>query len=157
MFLLLGGVLITLFVLNYISKNQDIVQPFVFQIATKKIKINDIIIPVELADTDQKRSEGLSDRTELKQDSGMLFVFNSNGKTPFWMKDMKFSIDIIWINEAKTIVGIDKDAQPQPGTADQDLKRYYPPEEVKYVLEVNAGFSDKNNLKVGDSVDLSSI
>ena len=76
----------------------------------------------------------------------MLFVFDKPGQYPFWMKDMNFAIDIIWIGEDLRVVYIKKDARPElyPET-------YTPTENAKYVLEVPAGFSEKNNLKVGDS------
>ena len=115
----------------------------------KKIKINEIIIPVEIADTVDTRRKGLSDRGALPIDQGMLFIFDQeNVSPPFWMKDMKFAIDIIWINDNK-IIQIDKNVKP-----DFDSKLYLPTEPVDNVLEVNAGFSETNNLQVGDFVNL---
>ena len=76
---------------------------------------------------------------------------------PFWMKDMKFAIDIIWINDSE-IVQIDKNVQPPaPNTVDEDLLLYIPSQPIDYVLEVNANFTEENNIKVGDSIDLSSL
>ena len=70
---------------------------------------------------------------------------------------MLISIDIIWINDG-TVAKIDKNIEPPaPGTVDSQLKLYRPDTPIDYVLEVNAGFSDKNSIGIGDSVDLSAI
>jgi hypothetical protein len=119
----------------------------------KYVKIAGQNIKVELALTPAQQEQGLSSRQGLAEglaeNTGMLFVFTNPGKYPFWMKDMNFPIDIIWLDENGNIVYIKKDARPElypetygPGPSDS---------EAKYVLEVISGFSDKNNLKVGDS------
>jgi uncharacterized membrane protein (UPF0127 family) len=73
------------------------------------------------------------------------------------MKDMLIPLDFIWVANGK-IVKIDKNVPaPAPNTPDGNLKTYSPGTPIDYVLEVNAGFSDKNNIKVGDSVNLSGI
>lgn len=82
----------------------------------------------------------------------MLFVFDSdNVYATFWMKDMKFSIDILWIDDNK-IVKIDK-AIPAPvaGTQDNRLTLYSGGQSIDYVFEVKAGVSDKFGFEVGDS------
>jgi hypothetical protein len=81
----------------------------------------------------------------------MYFIFDKPGNYGFWMKDMKFPIDIIWIS-GDEVVGIDENAEPEPGEPLSDLKIYYPPREIDRVLEVNAGAAEKYNLKVGDTV-----
>lgn len=127
---------------------------------TKTVTINGTSIKVEVADSDQEKQKGLSQRASLNKNSGMLFEITDSKKTPtFWMKDMKFPIDIIWIlsssddvNNGK-IIQIDKGIEPSPqGTSDKELKLYSPKSAVDYVLEVNSGYSDLNNIKVGDSV-----
>jgi uncharacterized membrane protein (UPF0127 family) len=127
----------------------------VTQQVSKQITIGGKQISVEIADTDAKRQKGLGGRESLADDRGMLFIFDQKDTTPsFWMKDMKFALDIIWINDDK-IVKIDKNIpNPPSGTADNQLKLYRPQNPIDYVLEVNTGFSDKNNVKVGDSVEL---
>ncbi len=107
-------------------------------------------VQVELAVTSAEQAQGLSGRASLHENTGMLFIFNESGKYPFWMKDMNFPIDMIWIGEDSRIVFIKKDARPElypetygPGATDKD---------AKYVLEVADGFTDKNNIKVGDPV-----
>ena len=72
------------------------------------------------------------------------------------MKDMVIPIDIIWIDD-NTVVEINSDIQPpDPGTEDNDLIMYIPDQPIDYVLEVNAGFSETNDLQVGDNVSLPS-
>lgn len=123
---------------------------------TLKIASREIII--RIADDDKKRAEGLSGVTSLGENEGMLFVFGTEGGysskdvTPsFWMKDMLIPLDIIWINDGR-IVKIDKDVP-----ISNPEKLYTPDTPIDYVLEVNAGFSDKNNLKIGDAAEGDSI
>ena len=118
---------------------------------SKAVMIEDKKINVEVAKTNEERSKGLSNRNKLDENSGMIFIFSPNSKPIFWMKDTKISLDIIWINDNK-IVGIEKNVQPQLNTDDSKLRRYPAPSEIDYVLEVNGGFSDKNNIKVGQSL-----
>lgn len=110
-------------------------------------------VKVEIADTTAERKKGLSGRKSLEEDHGMLFSFEGKELTPgFWMKDMLFPLDIIWI-KGDEIVKIDKNVAI-PGKKETTFKLYYPPVSVNYVLEVNAGFSDKNKIKVGDTVKI---
>jgi len=113
------------------------------------IKIADKILKVELALTPEARQQGLSGREKLKEDEGMFFVFNHMDKYSFWMKDMNFALDIIWIGEDLRVVYIKKNALPEsyPET-------FRPSQEVRYVLEVLAQFSEKNNLKGGDQIEI---
>ena len=110
------------------------------EIANKKIN-------VELALTKIEQEQGLSGRKELDVDRGMLFVFSQTGIYPFWMKDMNFPIDMIWVGEDLKVVYIAQEIKPESYP-----KVFSSIQKAKYVLEVNAGFSRKNNLKVGDSV-----
>lgn len=114
----------------------------------KYIKIVGQNIRIDLALTPAEHMQGLSGRSQLKEDESMFFVFDQLGRYPFWMKDMKFPIDIIWIGPDLRVIYIKKNAQPEsyPETYGPDL-------DAKYVLEVVSGFSDKNNLKVGDRVE----
>jgi uncharacterized membrane protein (UPF0127 family) len=114
------------------------------------VEIAGVKLKVDLALTPPEQEQGLSGRTELKENEGMLFVFGHPDKYLFWMKDMNFPIDMVWIGENLRVVYIKKNALPAsypqsygPGVSDKD---------ALYVLEVVAGFSDKNNLKEGDRV-----
>ncbi|OGI72922.1 hypothetical protein A3D42_01605 [Candidatus Nomurabacteria bacterium RIFCSPHIGHO2_02_FULL_41_18] len=105
-------------------------------------------IKVELARTPEVQARGLSGRESLKENEGMLFVFDNLGRHGFWMKDMNFPIDIIWISEDKKVVYIKKDAKPHSYP-----EIFAPDEDALYALEVVFGFSDKYGLKEGDSVE----
>lgn len=114
----------------------------------KYIKLAGKTLQVELALTPKEHTQGLSGREELLEDKGMLFVFDTPGKQAFWMKDMNFSIDIIWIDEDFSVVHIQKSVSPESYP-----KIFAPQREAKYVLETVSGFSEKNNLKEGDKVE----
>ncbi len=112
---------------------------------SKIIKIAGQNIKVDLVISDAEKEKGLSGRTGLAQNAGMLFVFEKPGPYVFWMKDMNFPIDIIWLSVDKKVIYVKKDARPEsyPETFDPKVN-------AKYVLEVVSGFSERNNLKVGD-------
>ena len=119
------------------------------------IQVGDAKVRVEIMEAEAQREKGLSDRKSLCSGCGMLFVFDSKQVTPiFWMKDMVMPIDIIWISGDK-IVKIDKSAPiPKSGVSDGKLPKYSPGRPIDYVLEVSSGFSDTNNIKVGDVVQM---
>lgn len=115
------------------------------------IKINNVDISVEIAKTDSERQRGLSGRTNLPDKNGMLFVFKNGERPTFWMKETKIPLDIIWIRNRK-IVKIDKNVPTEISKSDTELTRYFAPQAIDYVLEVNAGFSDKNQIKVDQTI-----
>lgn len=101
---------------------------------------------VEVANTMISRAKGLSGHTPLTDNEGMLFLFGEPGNYGFWMKDMKFSIDIIWIegNKITTIApGVPPETYPSS---------FYPDLPSDKVLEINAGTVQKLGVKVGDEV-----
>lgn len=118
---------------------------------SKIIVVADKEVKVEVAKTNEERAKGLSNRNKLEEGSGMVFIFDKNSKPVFWMKDTKIALDIIWINDDK-VVGIEKNVQPELGKKDSQLKKYSAPTQIDYVLEVNGGFSEKNNIKTGSTV-----
>jgi hypothetical protein len=113
----------------------------------KSVRIAGQNARVDLALTAGERARGLSGRVGLGENIGMLFVFDNEGIYPFWMKDMNFPIDIIWINKDLKVVYVKENATP-----DSFPESFSPGEKALYVLEVPAGFSEKNNLKIGDGV-----
>ena len=127
----------------------------------KKIIIGNTTIMVSLANTPQTRQKGLSGVTNMPTNEGMLFVFDSKNLTPemarFWMKDMKIPLDFIWISNGKVVEITPNVPAPASNTPDSQLKIYQPNENIDYVLEVNAGFAGKNNIKIGDPVDLTML
>lgn len=116
------------------------------------LKINDADLYVELADTPGKRAQGLSGRKELKENRGMLFVLDKPDIYSFWMKDMNFPIDIIWIGEDLKIVDITRNAKPESYP-----KTFQPKKPAKYVIEVNAGWTLKNNITLEMYVPLGMV
>lgn len=117
------------------------------------LKIDEKMLSVETVSTPEAITKGLSGRSEIGSD-GMLFVFPNKQKLVFWMKEMKFPLDIIWIADGK-VVEITKDVPPPEGGKPLEaLPRYSPDSEADMVLEVNAGFANENNLAVGSSVIL---
>ncbi len=111
---------------------------------------------VDVAETMGSRAKGLSGREKLDKDEGMFFIFGSPGKYGFWIKDMKIPIDIIWIKENK-IIGFEENISPQIGASEFNLKMYYPPESVKYVLEVKVGTVSEMGFKIGDEIRYNEI
>lgn len=126
----------------------------VSELPTATLKIKDQILKVELANTPQAQEHGLSDRASLAQDHGMLFDFtNASEKQPeFWMKDMHFNLDFIWIANNK-IIGMTANV-PAPKNPSEPLPTYSPPGNIDYELEVNAGWSKNHNVLVGDTVEI---
>lgn len=121
-------------------------------VATIPLHIGDVVLDVEIADTLSSRIQGLSGRTALSANTGLLFVFNKAGIHGFWMKDMLFPIDIIWINAEKKIVHIEENVLPSSYP-----KAFKPNEPALYVLEVSAGVSQLWNIQLGDAVKFSLV
>ena len=107
---------------------------------------------VGLAKSNEEKRQGLSDREKLSDSQGMLFDFTgeTNARPGFWMKDMRFDLDLIWIKNKK-IIGITANV-PSPKNAGDKLPLYSPPSPVDMVLEVAAGWSERQKIKVGDEV-----
>lgn len=102
-------------------------------------------LAIETVSTPKKMRAGLGKRDSLCQDCGMLFVFKEKSRSPFWMKNMRFDLDIIWIRDEK-IVWLKKNF------SHNSQETVSPGEEADMVLEVNAGFCDKHGISPGDKV-----
>lgn len=153
-FLPLLGVAIFVVVVGSLSQGRINIQSLPSKEVTqayKTIKIGAKEVKIEVAKTDAERQKGLSNRKNLAQDSGMLFAFTPGSKPIFWMKDTLIPLDIIWIRNGK-IVGINKNVPTEIGLTETELTRYKAPQPIDYVLEVNAGFSDKNNISTGQTI-----
>lgn len=124
-------------------------------IPLKTMKVGNTQISVILADNDATRSKGLGGITNLPANEGMLFVFNSKQIMPsFWMKDMQIPLDFIWISNNKVSEITANVPPPAKNAPDNSLSIYKPNEPIDLVLEVNAGFTIKNSIKIGDTVTL---
>jgi len=113
------------------------------------VLIDDVMVSAELSDTFSKRAQGLSGISILEENEGMLFIFEKSDPHGIWMKDMRFPIDILWIDDNLRIVDVKKNALPESYP-----EVFIPKEKAKYVLEVNTGFSDVFDVNVGDSISL---
>jgi len=103
-------------------------------------------LTVEVADDAQKRATGLMFRQSLDDDKGMLFIFEAEGYYSFYMKNTYIPLDIIYISADKMIVYIAEDTTPL------SLESIVPSEAAQYILEVNAGYVQKNGVQLGDNV-----
>jgi uncharacterized protein len=117
------------------------------------IHLADRTISYELADTLPEKQKGLSGRSGLEENQGMLFAFPTPDFPSFWMKDMNFAIDIVWIR-GDEVVDITADAQPQPGIPDFQLRTYSPKTPADRVLELKEGWASRNGLKIGDKIEI---
>ncbi|MEI7513148.1 MAG: DUF192 domain-containing protein [bacterium] len=100
-----------------------------------------------VADTEEKRTQGLSGKAFLPSNTSMLFKFDTPGIYGIWMKDMRFPIDIIWLDKNKKIVNLKRNVDPSTYPL-----VYYPPKESLYILEVRAGLIGDKDLKLGDEI-----
>jgi uncharacterized membrane protein (UPF0127 family) len=105
---------------------------------------------VDIARTPQKMQQGLSGRTGMAENQGMLFDFEAETTPTFWMKDMNFALDFIWVKNNK-IIFITYSVPPPKSTAEK-LQLYSAPSPIDSVLEVNAGWAGENEIKIGDEV-----
>ncbi len=110
-------------------------------ISIGKVEINSFI-----SGTETLQEAGLSGWSSLEENQGMLFVFPTPGKYSFWMKDMKFALDMIWFNDKKQIIDIAENILPETYP-----KSFSPSENSIYVLEVPSGFCSRNNIIVGQT------
>ena len=109
---------------------------------------------VKLAKTEEERIRGLSGVKSLAENEGRLFILPQKQQPIFWMKDMNFPLDFIWIEAGKVVDLTENAPAPSPDTPDWQLIRYQPKQPVDMVLEVNSGWAKKSNLKIGASFSL---
>ncbi len=111
--------------------------------------VDDYRLKVDIAGTPQQQQTGLAIKSNLNENEGMLFPFATESYQAFWMKDMKFPIDIMWIDKNNTIVYV----QPNlpPCISNQNCPIYQPNVKVIYVLETVAGFAQKHHVQVGQT------
>lgn len=141
----------------YLFTNVSMLEPFLPFKSTNsgtQIKINQIILDVEVADTPQGRNKGLGGRENLATSSGMMFVFPEEKKYQFWMKGMEFPLDFIFIRDGKVVDLLNNVKPPEQNQKDETLPIYQPVVPINMMLEVNSGFVQANNIKVGDAVYL---
>lgn len=113
------------------------------------VTVKNFKIPVYLAKNEAERIKGLSDSRSINKKYGMFFVFENSEYQSMWMKNMLFSIDIIWIDEDYRIVHMEKNISP-----DTYPKIFTAPIKARFVLELKAGMGKYYNLLVGDLISL---
>ena len=116
------------------------------QTQPSRILVGNILLVVEIAKTSADQQKGLSGRTSLPSDHGMLFVFDHEDYYGFWMIDMKFPLDIIWFNSTRQAVFIEQNLPP---CTPQNCPVFTPNVKAMYVLEVNAGFVLAHQIALG--------
>ncbi|MBU6370875.1 DUF192 domain-containing protein [Patescibacteria group bacterium] len=122
--------------------------------ATTTVSIGAAQVQAEIADTDCKRELGLSYRNSLAGGSGMLFVFPNDGFYAFWMKDMAFPLDMVWVGTDLSVVGVAKSVSPATYDASdpQKSQTFGGNWLAEYVIELPAGFADAYGVKVGTKI-----
>ncbi len=103
-------------------------------------------ILIEIADDAYSRAHGLMFRNNLPSNQGMLFIFEQERPQYFWMKNTPTSLDMIFVNESREIVNIEKYTEPY------SMRSYPSIKPAKYVVEVVAGYTDQFNIKTGDKI-----
>jgi uncharacterized membrane protein (UPF0127 family) len=116
--------------------------------------LKDVCVNVDVVSTPQDLQKGLQGKAGLAENQGMLFVFDEDTFEHFWMKDMKFAIDMIWIDSQKRIVTIEPS---RPPCLSEPCEIYSPSNPARYVLEVSSGFALKHQLKPGDVFEFKDI
>ena len=106
-------------------------------------------IEVEVATTSEQSERGLGNRDTLAPDAGMMFDLHVTRSISFWMKGMRFALDMVWIGDDKRVVAITADVPPQPDVPDDQLLFYSPGAPVRYVLELNAGAAKRIGIATG--------
>ena len=104
-------------------------------------------VKVEIADSDAERQRGLMERTALGENRGMLFVFESEQRLSFWMKNTLIPLSVAYLDSEGRIVDI-QDMQPLDETSHPSAAP------ARYALEVNQGFFEEHGIEVGDTADL---
>lgn len=114
------------------------------------VKTPNGVINTEVADNDAKRERGLSFRKSMQDSEGMLFIFDVSGRQAFWMKDMNFPLDILWLDEEGRVVYMEENVATStyPGYFVNEPK-------AKYVFEINAGLANKLGIYLGTKLVIS--
>ena len=122
------------------------------------IKIDDIVLEVQIADTEPRRVRGLMFQDQLPYDQGMIFVFSEPGIHSLWMLNMQFSLDMIWFDENGSIVHIEQNVPPcKTATEIMACQSIVPSGEAIYILEVTSGFIKEFNITKDSKLSIISI
>lgn len=114
-----------------------------------RMEVNGFPLTVERAQTVLERQRGLSGRDSIAENQGLLFIFDEPDLHGIWMKEMRFPIDILWLDEGGVVLDIKRNALPESYP-----EVFYPEVPAAYVLELLSNFTELHNVKVGDVVML---
>lgn len=145
-------ILILILILVILSLALFLISGFINKINKPNVIVNNVVFKTEIAKTQAQKERGLAKYNNIDNNFTMIFPFEKIGIYTFWMKDMRFSIDIIYIRNNK-IVQIFKNV-PSPHSSRENLPLYKPSVASDTVMEINAGLSNKYNFKNGDKVTI---
>jgi len=122
------------------------------------IKVDDVVLQVQIADTEPRRVRGLMFQDPLPYDQGMIFVFPESGSYSLWMLNMQFALDMIWFDENGNVVYIEQDVPPcKTALETMACQSIVPEGEALYILEVTSGFVEKFNVTKDSKLEIISI
>jgi len=123
------------------------------------VKLDGIVLEVQIADTDPRRARGLMFQEQLPLDEGMLLVFDDANKRSIWMLNMQFPLDVIWIDDNSKVVFIEKNVPPCKTALETVTCPSYKggSKDAKYVLEVTAGFVEEFKITTESTLEIISI
>jgi|TARA_B100001971_G_scaffold95687_1_gene88444 hypothetical protein len=148
-FVVIVGIIVitTIMILIYYPVQTSIESEIVIEAS---VTINGKTIEIEIADEPDERSRGLMFRESLTKDTGMLFLFDREDFYSFWMMNVNFNLDLIWINSNGNVVHIERDVP----SCFMNCPTYAPKEAARYVLELNSGVANELDLLVGSFVSI---
>ena len=114
-----------------------------------QVSVGGKVFLVDVAETKYLQERGFSGHAPITDNEGMFFIFKEPDNYGFWMKDMLFPIDILWMDADLKIIHIEKNVKP-----DSYPKVFYPEAPALYVLEISAGEAQKLQIKIGDTVKI---
>ena len=144
---IVGIIVLTIMIFIYYSFQTPIESEEVIEAS---VTINGKTIVVEIADEPDERSRGLMFRDSLSKDTGMLFLFDKEDFYSFWMMNVNFNLDLVWINSNGNVVHIERDVP----SCFMSCPTYAPKEAARYVLELNSGVANELDLLVGSFVSI---
>ena len=122
------------------------------------IKVDDVPLQVQVADTEPRRIRGLMFQDQLPYDQGMIFVFDQPGLYSLWMLNMQFSLDMIWFDEHGNVVHMEKDVPPcKTALETMTCQSIVPEGNALYILEVTSGFIEKYSITKDSKISIISI
>jgi uncharacterized membrane protein (UPF0127 family) len=120
----------------------------------REISIGEAKLLVQIVRTPAELNKGLSGREKLAEENGMLFVYDGPQKVNFWMPDMNFPLDIIFLSSNEVVYIEPNVPNPAKDTPKEELEIYSPNMPVDMALETVAGWTEKNGVEVGSVLEM---